>query len=362
MNCTLVDKLARALLYEGYILYPYRPSVKNSHRWTFGGLYPRSWTDAQSGSDASMMQTECLVSGSDQPRLQSAIRFLHLVDRTVGEVLHPRLPVDQARQIGLLPAAEPEFRRVQVLEVDEKRYVPWQEAVERSVELDEVTIADLLATPRRQNFEFPAKRWVESILSSSDLTTGLLIREQQCIHGAVELSAIRLEERLFRVRVQIVNETEFADPTLGRDEALMRSLISTHTILGVSDGEFISLLEPPDQWRDQAAACKNIGVWPVLVGTAAERDTILSSPIILYDYPQLAPESPGDLFDSTEIDEILTLRIMTLTDEEKRSAASVDDRSREMLARTESLAREQLMNLHGTVRGLRPVPQEQIHG
>src|SRR6202046_635690 len=95
MNRTLVDRLAHALLYEGYILYPYRPSVKNSQRWTFGGLYPQSWTDAQSGSDASMMQTECLVSGSDQSRLQSAIRFLHLVDRTVGQVLRPMMSADQ---------------------------------------------------------------------------------------------------------------------------------------------------------------------------------------------------------------------------------------------------------------------------
>ena len=81
---------------------------------------------------------------------------------------------------------------------------------------------------------------------------------------------------------------------------------------------------------------------------------MLSAPIILSDYPQIAPESPGDLFDGTEIDEILTLRIMTLTDAEKQAMIAVDDRVA-VLERTEALAPEQLMRLHGTIRNLRPV-------
>src|SRR5204862_7706221 len=123
---------------------------------------------------------------------------------------------------------------------------------------------------------------------------------------------------------------------------------------------FVSLLEPPQAWQAAAAACRNVGTWPVLVGEEGQRDTMLSSPIILYDYPQVAPESPGDLFDGTEIDEILTLRILTLTDEEKRTAAALDDRVRSLLVRTEALDRGQLLGLHGTVRGLRPVPQGEM--
>ena len=115
------------------------------------------------------------------------------------------------------------------------------------------------------------------------------------------------------------------------------------------------MIDPPEPWREIAAGCRNVGTWPVLVGEPGARDTMLSSPIILYDYPQIAPESPGDLFDATEIDEILTLRILTLTDDEKRAMADVDDRARALLERTESLAREQLMGLHGTIRGLRPI-------
>jgi hydrogenase maturation protease len=99
-----------------------------------------------------------------------------------------------------------------------------------------------------------------------------------------------------------------------------------------------------------AAECRNLNTWPVLAGTAPARDTMLSSPIILYDYPEIAPESAGDLFDGTEIDEILSLRIMTLSDAERREIAQTDERARLLLERTESLAAEQLMSLHGVMR------------
>jgi hydrogenase maturation protease len=85
---------------------------------------------------------------------------------------------------------------------------------------------------------------------------------------------------------------------------------------------------------------------------------MLSSPVILYDYPQIAPESPGALFDGTEIDEILTLRIMTLTDEEKLAMGLADERAREMLERIETLPPEQFMKMHGALRGLHRTQEE----
>jgi hydrogenase maturation protease len=160
---------------------------------------------------------------------------------------------------------------------------------------------------------------------------------------------------ILKVQVKVKNLTEF-DMSAARDErdsALMRSLISAHVVLGIADAHFISLLEPPEGLRDVAASCQNVGVWPVLVGAEGVRDTMLASPIILYDYPQIAPESPGDLFDGTEIDEILALRILTMTDEEKREMRNTDERARKMLERTENLPMEQLAKLHGTLRDLR---------
>ncbi|HEY1921868.1 MAG TPA: hypothetical protein VGG44_03800 [Tepidisphaeraceae bacterium] len=352
MNRAMVDRLAHALLYEGYILYPYRPSVKNHQRWTFGGLYPKAWSDAQDGTDPWIMQTQCLVHGGENARISVAVRFLHLVDRTVGQLRKPltQLPTDR----------DPEFDLVRTLKIGEKEYQPWQEAIERDVNLGEFNLHELLAKPKDRVLNFSYSKEIEQLHSPDGQLTGILIREQQAIEGVVELSCAKVVDDLYRLTIKILNRTNA--PVTTRDQALMKSLISTHTILGVENGEFVSLTDPPDQWKTQAAQCQNIGTWPVLVGNEPERHTILSSPIILSDYPELAPESPGDLFDSTEIDEILTLRIMTLTDEEKKTAAGVDDRVRQLLARTDALARDQLMSLHGTLRGLRPVPEEQNHG
>ena len=160
----------------------------------------------------------------------------------------------------------------------------------------------------------------------------------------------------------VSNTTTLGAGPVSRDDALLRSLVSTHAILGVERGAFVSLADPPESCREAAAVCRNVGAWPVLVGEEGRSDMMLSSPIILYDYPRVAPESAGDLFDGTEIDEILSLRIMTLTDAEKDQMASVDPRAGDLLARTEALARDQLMGLHGTFRGLRPVSAEGSHG
>ena len=148
------------------------------------------------------------------------------------------------------------------------------------------------------------------------------------------------------------NLTPLSIPS-SRDDALMRALVSTHILLGTDSGEFVSLLDAPEEVRAAADECRNLGVWPVLVGEEGNRDMMLSSPIILYDYPQVAPESPGDLFDGAEIDEILTLRVLTLTDEEKELVGSVDERARNLLARTEALGAERALGLHGVIRSRR---------
>ncbi|MGC2238578.1 MAG: hypothetical protein WA584_20660 [Pyrinomonadaceae bacterium] len=131
---------------------------------------------------------------------------------------------------------------------------------------------------------------------------------------------------------------------------MAHSLASAHTILSVKKGEFVSLLEPPEGLGEAAAACENTGTYPILVGDDGARDCMLSSPIILYDYPKIAPESPGELFDGAEIDEILTLRILTMTDEEKREMLGVDERARKILERSENLSPEQFMKMHGVLR------------
>jgi hypothetical protein len=215
---------------------------------------------------------------------------------------------------------------------------------------------DLLVAPLQAPFAFPTKRSSGALYDPCSQGARGKRGEQEPINGNIEIAGLQVAERVFKITTRILNLTPLADATgVSRDEALKRSLVSTHTILSARGGEFISLIDPPESLRDVAGSCRNIGTYPVLVGAEGERDTILSAPIILYDYPQIAPESAGDLFDGTEIDELLTLRILTLTDEEKREMRDGDERARRILERTEAMPAEQLMKLHGAARDLRRV-------
>jgi hypothetical protein len=309
----LVEEIANAVLYEGYILYPYRASaIKNRQRWNFGVLYPRAFAESQSGSDAWSMQTECLARPKgDSCALSIRVRFLHLMERS--------------------STSAPD----------------WQEATERNVAMQSVDITDLAWQRRLHTFSFPA----------GCETEGEVVRRRERLDGAIEVEAENAGDELFKIRVRVFN-TALARGEIDRETALMQSLVSAHTILELDGAEFISLLDPPEEFRRTVAQCKNIGTWPVLAGEPGTRDTMLSSPIILYDYPQIAPESAGALFDGTEIDEILTLRIMTLTDDEKLEMNQVDPRARQILERTECMPAEQFMKMHGALRGLRRSDQE----
>jgi hypothetical protein len=350
MNTKSVNAIANAVLYEGYMLYPYRPSsVKNRQRFNFGVLYPRSYSDTQTGSDVCSMQTECLVQGSFLTAVEVRVRFLKMVARSVRKVTEPM----QSPDVGL------GFEPVPLLEVDGKVFAPWQEAIECEVTVPACNLDSLTEAPLERKFEFPPKEETEFLRDATDRLVGLIARRQESVQGIVEMVALRVAGELFKVHVRVKNLTSFGDDSVqtSRDTALMRSLVSTHILLGAVDGRFVSLLEPPDNLRDLATSCQNVGAWPVLVGAEGEQDTILASPIILYDYPQIAPESPGDLFDGTEIDEILALRILTMTDDEKREMRSTDERARKMLDRTETLPMEQLLKLHGTLRELRSLKE-----
>lgn len=337
MNIDAVQPIADAVLYEGYLLYPYRQTaVKNQQRWTFGGVYPPAYSTAQRGADASTMRTESLITGNDA-RVTVRVRFLHVTERSVGEQTSP-----------------PDFRLVDELWVGDRVYRSWQEAVERVVEAVHLPLAGLIAAPTRVPIHFPASREIEPLRDATNDDVGVLIRTQQAIDGAIVIGAERLGEDLYKLSVQIENLTRLATVSEPRrEDALPQTFISTHTIMGVQDGAFISLTDPPTGLESAVAGCQNVGTWPVLVGEEGDRSLMLSSPIILPDYPQIAPESAADLFDGTEIDEILTLRIMTLTDDEKREIQQSDPRGHELLARTEAIPEEQFRKMHGVLRGLR---------
>jgi hydrogenase maturation protease len=355
MNRALVDRIANAVLYEGYILYPYRPSMKNRQRWTFGGLYPEDYVRTYDSGDASGNQTECLVCGTPETTIEAVVRFLHLTARLIGEAVGTPSCSDAPRPVADLDS----FWPVETLRVGEQLFHSWQEAEEREVALGEVALGELWTCPRRVPFTFPGGRRMEPLREADGQVAGVLVREQQTVAGEIEVRAIEVGDELYRVTLRVENRTPVTGGAqANREEAVLRSLASTHTLLGVRHGEFVSLLDPPERCREAVAACRNVGTWPVLVGEDGQTNTILSSPIILYDYPQVAEESPGDFFDGTEIDEMLTLRILTMTDEEKLAMAAVDGRARALLERTENMTRDQLLALHGTIRTPRTMPEE----
>ena len=349
MNFYRVEKIAEAVLYEGYMLYPYRPSsVKNQQRWNFGVLCPRSYCELQQGSEAWMMQTECLIKTTASTRFVAKVRFLQIVRRTVGKL---RTMGGQERE-----GVDPEFDLVDRLEVGGRVYQPWEEAVERehtSSPMDPATLSFLSPL----YLTFPAGRQFEYLQDEQERAVGVLVRDCEALTASVQFDSAPCRNGVVKVTVRVHNLTSF-DPreTSIREEAVKFSLVSAHTMLGVEEGEFLSLLDPPTGFEDLVGECRNIGTWPVLIGDQAE--TMLSSPIILYDHPQIAPESAGNLFDSTEIDEILSLRILTLTDDEKQEMRQSDERAREILERTENMPEEQFMKLHGILRGLTSLKEE----
>jgi hydrogenase maturation protease len=305
MNFAAVEKIANAVLYEGYVLYPYRQSaVKNQQRFNFGVLYPRQYCALNSGSDDWQMQTECLVAGTPMAAVQVKVRFLQMAERE-----------------------------------------GWQEGIEREAFTSACELESVLHRPLRRLFSFGATRAAEA-------------RRVKRPEGELELRAYRLDEALYKVTLQVRNRSILKESRgASRDHALLLAMVSVHSILHVENGRFISAIDPPEQYQAAAAECRNIGTWPVLAGDEGQTDLMLSAPIILYDYPQIAPESPGDLCDGTEIDEILALRILTLTDEEKREVRDGDERARRILERTELLPPEHFRKLHGALRGL-PGPSE----
>jgi hypothetical protein len=328
-------KIAEAVLYEGYLLWPYRKSArKNQQRWTFGGVYPRAYSEARGEDDPWIMQTQCLVLGDVETAVEVKVRFLHVVERNVNQ-----------------KNVEGTIEFVDELRVGGERYLSWDEATERELAVGWLKLSALLGSPRQVDIDVPEGSREEPLAEPSGEVVGAVVRGWRSLRGVIEVGVEPLQGGVFRVTVRITNTTPWGGED--RESTLKQTFVSTHTALEVEGGDFISLIDPPEELREAAEACENLKTWPVLVGEEGERNTMLSSPIILYDYPQIAPESPGDLFDGTEIDQMLILNVLNLTDEEKEEMRASDPRGRKILERCESLSPEELMKLNGTFREIR---------
>ncbi|MBO2450783.1 hypothetical protein J4573_27040 [Actinomadura barringtoniae] len=307
-------QIADAVLYEGYLLYPYRASAaKNKVRWQFGVLVPPGFTAT---SEPSASRTECLLEAGADAVLHLRLRFLHV----------------QARRV------DPEG-----LVVDGVQHRTFDEAVEAEIDAD-IPVMDLLAAPHTIERIVPARRWGE------ELGPGRIMRTRWPLRLELRVRAEPVPGPYggIRLAVEVGNTTAWDGED--REAALRRSLVAAHVLLGLTHGRFLSLRDPPEWARQAAEACRNEHAWPVLI----QDDVVLASPIILDDRPSIAPESPGDLFDGTEIDEILTLRTLALTDAEKREARGTDPRAAEIIDRVDAMPPEVLARLHGAIRSPGP--------
>ncbi|CAM3144673.1 Suppressor of fused-like domain-containing protein [Prescottella defluvii] len=327
--------VADAILYEGYLLYPYRStSGKNQSRWQFGVVGPVGAAERGLGEDASMHVDCVLDRASDDVVVEPVLRFLQLQVRTA----------EASGAAGYAPVPE--------LVADGQTWVSWDEAVEVEIPLGAVTMPELLAGTERE-IRVPGGSDTESVGAA-----GRLVRERFPLRGRVDLRATTVGAAV-RLGVDVRNEARLDDlarpDVAAKDTAIRHSFIGAHLVLSVAGGRFVSLLDPPAGFADAVAGCRQFRCYPVLAGepdpsAPGTGDIVLATPIILYDHPEVAQESGGDLFDATEIDEILTLRVMTMTDAEKAQARATDPRAAQIIDRCDSMTAAEMQQLHGALR------------
>lgn len=261
-----VRAIADAVLYEGFLLYPYgKGALKNRMPFQFGVVMPIGYRD----------ETE--------PNAFTAQFVLR----------HPDAPLTEVRGA---------FRFLAVGEETEER---------------EIAFGGRLGNGRIE------RRF------SSDSLDGMIALGAERADGA---SLMTLEVR---------NETRI-DGTADRNAALREAFVSAHAVLEARGGEFASLLDPPQELADLVAACKNERYFPVLAGESGEgvqtSPLLLVSPIVLYDFPKVAQASRGPTFDGTEIDQLLSLSVAALTDDERAQARAAHPEVARMVERAEAFA------------------------
>jgi hypothetical protein len=314
--------VADAVLYEGYLLYPYRgTSSKNQSRWQFGVLGPPGAADTGLGEDDTLA-AQFLVEGAQAIVL--VVRFLQLQRRQVER---------ENADGGFVP--------VDGLTTTSGSWLTWDEATECEMSFGPLAFTD---GPWSLPVTAPAATDTERVEG------GRLVRVREEVRGELAVDSEQ-DGDLRRVTVRVRNVgTAVRSSDDGKDSVIARSMIGTHVIAEVVGGRFISLLDPPPAAADAVARCSRHRCFPVLAGPPGAEDIMLISPIILYDHPEIAEQSNTPLFDCTEIDEILTLRVMTMTDEEKAQARATDPRAAQIIDRCDDMSFDAMARLHGVLR------------
>ncbi len=322
--------VANAVLYEGYLLFPYTASSgKNRVRWQFGVVVPAAYAQTGTG-EPSQQQTEVLLEPGPDAKVDVLLRFLQVESRRVETF------------------AGGEFTPVASLIVAGTTYLTFDEAVEREV------LARLPAARAATQIvpvAFEAGSDVEVLRDADGATAGRVVRERWPLAGTltIAIEAIEGPYSLAKLRVRVENDSSVVAGET-RDSALRTAFVSTHVLLRIDEGRFLSTLDPPEFAGNANAALESRHVFPVLVGDergdAHGAALVLASPIILYDFPALAPQTDSDAFDGTEIEELLALSVLSLSDAERAEARATDPRARAIVDRAEAFGAQQVDRLH----------------
>jgi hypothetical protein len=334
-NLPPLDTLVKTLLYEGYSLFPYhRSSIKNLKPIPMGVVYPATY-EAYHPEAQAVMQAECIVTGPADMLLDVRVCFLHL----------------QKKNLSGKKAGTDIFSPIDALQADSRYYATGWEAVEREIRCGKLPLSTLMNTEITNDFEFPENNQAEMIKNEAGEVVGKMETCQFPLRGSVMVAVGKVEavENCFKITARIINTTGIESPAfIGRDEVFNQSFLSTHFILRTDVGEFVSAQDPAEAFRTPVGACKNLHVYPVLV--EKNNKTVLASPMVLYDYPEINPNSRGDLFDSTEIEEALLLHLAVMSEEEKDRIAQTDEKLRTMIERAGMVTPEELLSLHGEMK------------
>jgi hypothetical protein len=346
--------VGNAVLYEGYVLYPYHATNgknRGAVRFQWGVLVPPAWREVDP-NERSAQRTELIVDPGTEPQMAVRLRFLQLQHRGIE-----------------VAEADGSFTRARKLEVDDRVWMEWDEAIEQDIDLGVISLLPLAGASRTIPLNFPAAVETE-IVTDTTLTdavagtvgppAGRIVRTTEPIEAEARITAQWADGPgvLIKVTIEVENKTPWQHGAGDREDVMRRSLIAVHTLAALEDGAFCSIFDPPEGAEEAVAGCKSIGSYAVLVGKAGATDLVLASPIILYDYPAIAPESDGDFHDGCEIDEILALRVLTLTDEEKAEARGTDPRARAIIDRCDNMEEGSWAKLHGTMRDIRELEPE----
>ena len=326
----VLENLTSTLLYEGYSLYPYyRSAVKNQKPIPFGVVFPKQYNEHNEHAH-SIMQTECIVQENDA-LINIQVRFLHLITIKIFEAENKN---------------KESFQPVYSLNVNNKYYQYGWQTIERKIDAGALLISDLIEE-KTIRFHFDKSEEEEIIDDEHNNIAGKKINFLSAINGTIIIHAVLLKDlqNSFKITVQILNNTPIENAnSLTRDDILTQSFLSTHTILNAKNGKFISHQDPDEQYKQVIDKCENPHCYPILIDVD---DTILlSSPIALYDHPQINPLSSGDLFDSTEIEEALLLHVGMLSEDEQNRIGQTDEKLKAMLNKVNNLTPQELINFH----------------